>query len=173
MPRSKRIEFRIGVHLGDVVEEDDGDLMGDGVNIAARLEGVAKPGAICLSEDAYRQVKSRLDIERQRSRPATALKNIAEPVRVYSVEVGKPGERAKAGAGGARPARAGRRRRSRRSWSLAGAAGAWYLEAGRPAATGVGPRGPFRRADRRDPAVRQRDRRPSIRHARPSASARR
>ena len=58
----KRIEFRIGIHLGDVVEESDGDLMGDGVNIAARLEGVAKPGAICLSEDAYRQVKGRLDL---------------------------------------------------------------------------------------------------------------
>src|ERR1700733_11488595 len=49
------IEFRIGIHLGDVVEESDGDLMGDGVNIAARLEGIAQPGAICLSEDAYRQ----------------------------------------------------------------------------------------------------------------------
>ena len=59
----KRIEFRIGIHLGDVVEESDGDLMGDGVNIAARLEGVAKPGAICLSEDAYRQVKGRLDLK--------------------------------------------------------------------------------------------------------------
>jgi adenylate cyclase len=59
----KRIEFRIGIHLGDVVEESDGDLMGDGVNIAARLEGVAKPGAICLSEDAYRQVKQRLDLQ--------------------------------------------------------------------------------------------------------------
>jgi adenylate cyclase len=58
----KRIEFRIGIHLGDVVEESDGDLMGDGVNIAARLEGVAKPGAICLSEDAYRQVRQRLDL---------------------------------------------------------------------------------------------------------------
>ena len=56
VPADRRIEFRIGIHLGDVVEESDGDLMGDGVNIAARLEGVAKPGAICLSEDAYRQV---------------------------------------------------------------------------------------------------------------------
>ena len=51
----RRIEFRIGIHLGDVVEEADGDIMGDGVNIASRLEGIAKPGAICLSEDAYRQ----------------------------------------------------------------------------------------------------------------------
>ena len=55
VPAERRIEFRIGAHLGDLVEEADGDLMGDGVNIAARLEGIAKPGAICLSEDAYRQ----------------------------------------------------------------------------------------------------------------------
>jgi class 3 adenylate cyclase len=57
----KRIEFRVGIHLGDVVEEADGDLMGDGVNVAARLEGICEPGGICLSEDAYRQVKSRLE----------------------------------------------------------------------------------------------------------------
>ena len=50
LPLDRRIEFRVGVHLGDVVEEEDGDLMGDGVNIAARLESIAKPGAICLSE---------------------------------------------------------------------------------------------------------------------------
>jgi adenylate cyclase len=55
LPPEKRIEFRIGIHVGDVVEEADGDLMGDGVNVAARLESIAKPGAICLSEDAYRQ----------------------------------------------------------------------------------------------------------------------
>src|SRR6202522_3426828 len=58
----RRIDFRIGIHLGDVVEEADGDLMGDGVNIAARLESICEPGAICLSEDAYRQVKGRLDL---------------------------------------------------------------------------------------------------------------
>ena len=85
----KRIDFRIGVHLGDVVEEADGDLMGDGVNIAARLEGVAKPGAICLSEDAYRQVKARLDIS-VHDLGSTQLKNIAEPIRVYSLDVGAP-----------------------------------------------------------------------------------
>jgi TolB-like protein/class 3 adenylate cyclase len=85
----KRIEFRIGIHLGDVVEETDGDLMGDGVNIAARLEGFAAPGAICLSEDAYRQVKGRLDLAVRDLGP-TQLKNIAEPIRVYSLEVGKP-----------------------------------------------------------------------------------
>ncbi len=87
----KRIEFRIGVHLGDVVEESDGDLMGDGVNIAARLEGIAAPGAICLSEDAYRQVKGRLDLAVSDLGP-TQLKNIAEPIRVYSLEVGKPAQ---------------------------------------------------------------------------------
>ena len=85
----KRIEFRIGIHLGDVVEESDGDLMGDGVNIAARLEGIAEPGAICLSEDAYRQVKGRLDLAVTDLGP-TQLKNIAEPIRAYSLEVGKP-----------------------------------------------------------------------------------
>ena len=69
VPPDRRIEFRVGIHLGDVVEESDGDLMGDGVNIAARLEGIAKPGAICLSEDAYRQVKGRLDLAVTRSRP--------------------------------------------------------------------------------------------------------
>ena len=84
-----RSVFRIGIHVGDVVEEDDGDLMGDGVNVAARLEGVAKPGAICLSEDAYRQVKSRLDIA-VADLGEQKLKKIAEPVRAYSVEVGGP-----------------------------------------------------------------------------------
>src|SRR5689334_24432865 len=62
VPPDRRIDFRIGIHIGDIVEESDGDLMGDGVNIAARLEGIAQPGSICLSEDAYRQVKARLDI---------------------------------------------------------------------------------------------------------------
>ena len=89
LPPERRIEFRVGIHLGDVVEESDGDLMGDGVNIAARLEGVAKPGAICLSEQAYWQVKSRLDLAVS-DLGAIQLKNIAEPVRVYSLAVGKP-----------------------------------------------------------------------------------
>ena len=87
LPPERRIEFRVGIHLGDVVEESDGDLMGDGVNIAARLEGIAKPGAIALSEDAYRQVKGRLDLTVS-DLGQTELKNIAEPIRVYSLEVG-------------------------------------------------------------------------------------
>ena len=91
LPRERRIEFRVGIHLGDVVEEADGDLMGDGVNIAARLEGVCEPGAICLSEDAYRQVKGRLDLA-VTDLGATQLKNIAEPIRVYSLDVGQPAQ---------------------------------------------------------------------------------
>jgi adenylate cyclase len=87
----RRIEFRIGVHLGDVVEESDGDLMGDGVNIASRLEGIAKPGTICLSEQAYWQVKGRLDLKVS-DLGATQLKNIAEPVHVYALEVAQPAE---------------------------------------------------------------------------------
>src|SRR5512144_573826 len=87
VPPERRIEFRIGIHLGDVVEESDGDLMGDGVNIASRLEGVAAPGTICLSEDGYRQGKARLD-RSVTGLGHTHLKNIAEPLRIYSVEVG-------------------------------------------------------------------------------------
>jgi adenylate cyclase len=91
VPEDRRIVFRIGIHVGDVVEEADGDLMGDGINVAARLEGIAAPGAICLSEAAYWQVKSRLDLKVSDLGP-TSLKNIAEPVRVYSLEVGVPAQ---------------------------------------------------------------------------------
>ena len=83
----KRIEFRIGIHLGDVVEEADGDLMGDGVNVAARLEGIAEPGGIVLSGAAYEQVRDRVkeafvDLDER------ALKNITRPVRVYALKTG-------------------------------------------------------------------------------------
>ena len=91
VPPERRIEFRIGIHLGDVVEESDGDLMGDGVNIAARLEGVAAPGAICLSEDAYRQVSARLDMAVTDLGP-TQLKNIERAIRAYSLQVGVPAQ---------------------------------------------------------------------------------
>ncbi|HXW28736.1 MAG TPA: adenylate/guanylate cyclase domain-containing protein, partial [Xanthobacteraceae bacterium] len=87
LPPERRIEFRVGIHLGDVVEESDGDLMGDGVNIAARLEGIAEPGGICVSEDAYRQVRDRLK-EEFVDLGDKALKHIARPVRVYSVKSG-------------------------------------------------------------------------------------
>ena len=138
-PEDQRIVFRIGIHLGDVVEEADGDLMGDGVNIAARLEGIAPPGAICLSEDAYRQVKGRLDLA-VTDLGATQLKNIAEPVRAYSLQVGvaavaKPAIHAKA----TEP-----KRRLTPAVLLAGivalvviAGGTWYFIAGRRVAPTV------------------------------------
>src|SRR5271166_5672930 len=84
LPPERRIEIRTGIHLGDVIETQDGDLFGDAVNIAARLEGICAPGGICLSEDAWRQVRDRLpetfvDLgERQ-------LKNIVRPMRVYAL----------------------------------------------------------------------------------------
>jgi adenylate cyclase len=88
LPPERRIEFRVGIHLGDVVEESDGDLMGDGVNIAARLEGIAECGGVSISEDAWRHVRGKVaanfvDTGEQ------SLKNIARPVRVYRVEQGE------------------------------------------------------------------------------------
>ena len=90
LPPERRIEFRVGIHLGDVVEESDGDLMGDGVNIAARLEGIADPGGICLSEDAYRQVRDRLK-EGFADLGEKELKNIARPVRVFAIKTASSG----------------------------------------------------------------------------------
>src|SRR2546430_10785352 len=82
-PAEQRIELRIGINLGDVVIEGE-DLLGDGVNVAARLEGISEPGGICISDDAYRQVQAKvsaefIDIGEQQ------LKNIARPVRTYRV----------------------------------------------------------------------------------------
>ena len=77
----RRIQSGVGAHLGDVIEEADGDLMGDGVNIAARLEGICIAGAVCMSEDFYRQLKGRLDLAIT-DLGLKALKNIAEPIRV-------------------------------------------------------------------------------------------
>jgi adenylate cyclase len=130
----RRIDFRIGIHLGDVVEEADGDLMGDGVNIAARLEGIANPGAICLSEDAYRQVSGRLDMAVTDLGPIE-LKNIERPIRVYSLQVGVPAQ-AKAATEPESPLKP--RPRSAFLPLIAGivalivvAAGAWYFLAGK------------------------------------------
>ena len=89
LPPERRIEFRVGIHLGDVVEESDGDLMGDGVNIAARLEGIADPGGICLSEDAYRQVRDRLKVEYV-DVGEKELKNIFRPVRAFAIKIESP-----------------------------------------------------------------------------------
>jgi class 3 adenylate cyclase/TolB-like protein len=84
LPDDRRFEARVGIHLGDVVEEADGDLMGDGVNIAARLEGICEPGAIVLSEDAYRQVRDKID-ETFVDLGEQNLKNIVRPMRAYAL----------------------------------------------------------------------------------------
>src|SRR5580700_9706269 len=90
LPEDRRIQFRVGVHLGDVVEESDGDLMGDGVNVAARLEGICEPGGICISEDAYRQVRDRIK-EELVELGERRLKNIARPVRVFEIRIDSEG----------------------------------------------------------------------------------
>jgi adenylate cyclase len=79
----RRMEWRIGVHLGDVLIEGD-DILGDGVNIAARLEGIAEPNGICISDDAFRQVRGKVEVEFA-DFGEQSLKNIARPLRVYSV----------------------------------------------------------------------------------------
>ena len=83
--RDRRIEFRIGVNVGDIIIEGD-DIFGDGVNIAARLEGMAEPGGIAISDDAYRQVRDKLDVTFDDTGEQT-LKNITRPVRVYRVRL--------------------------------------------------------------------------------------
>jgi adenylate cyclase len=80
-----RIEFRIGIHVGDVIV-DDNDIFGDGVNIAARLEGIAEPGGICISDDAHRQIRGKVDIGFD-DMGSQALKNIAEPMRVWRIQL--------------------------------------------------------------------------------------
>ncbi|MGH6989850.1 MAG: adenylate/guanylate cyclase domain-containing protein [Stellaceae bacterium] len=85
----RQIRFRIGIHIGDVVGEADGDLMGDGVNIAARLEGIAEPDGIFLSEDAYRQIRDRMG-EAFTDLGDQELKNIARPMRVYAIADAAP-----------------------------------------------------------------------------------
>jgi TolB-like protein/class 3 adenylate cyclase len=84
----RRMEWRIGVHLGDVLIEGE-DILGDGVNIAARLEGVAEPGGICISDDAFRQVRGKIAVEFA-DLGEQSLKNIARPLRVYRVGLSSP-----------------------------------------------------------------------------------
>ena len=87
VPEDRRIVFRIGIHVGDIVEEADGDLMGDGVNVAARIEGICEPGGVCLSGAAYDQVRDRVDASFADLGERT-LKNIVRPVRVYAIGAG-------------------------------------------------------------------------------------
>src|SRR3984893_2757004 len=85
VPEDRRIEFRIGINVGDIIF-DEGDIYGDGVNIAARVQTLAKAGAICLSDNAYQQVKGKLALDVS-DMGEQQLKNIARPVRVYNVRL--------------------------------------------------------------------------------------
>jgi adenylate cyclase len=83
VPQNTRIEFRIGIHVGDIIIDED-DIFGDGVNIAARLESIAEPGGICLSDDAYRQVRGKMEAACEDMGPQV-LKNIAQAMRAWRV----------------------------------------------------------------------------------------
>ncbi len=106
----RRLEFRVGINLGDVIVEGD-DIFGDGVNVAARLEALAAPGGICVSDKVYEEVKNKLDL-RFDDRGAHRVKNIAEPIHVYAVDTEGVAIRPPAGAAS----------RSRRLWGVAAAA---------------------------------------------------
>jgi adenylate cyclase len=112
IPVHRRLELRIGVNLGDVIVDGD-DIFGDGVNIAARLEALAQPGTVCISQTVYEHVRNKLDLD-YRPLGSHRVKNIAEPVRAYAVGV---------------PAAAPRPRRGRRPL-VAGAAAAALVVAG-------------------------------------------
>jgi TolB-like protein len=86
VPPSNRVEFRIGINVGDIIE-DNGDIFGDGVNVAARLEAIAEPGGICVSDDAHRQLRDKLDIVFDDA-GEQILKNIERPVRVFKIRDG-------------------------------------------------------------------------------------
>jgi adenylate cyclase len=92
LPETRRMEFRIGINLGDVIEEGD-RIYGDGVNIAARVEGLAEAGGICISESAYQQIENKLPL-RYDYLGEHEVKNITKPVRVYRarIEAGEPSE---------------------------------------------------------------------------------
>jgi TolB-like protein/class 3 adenylate cyclase len=86
VPQVKRIEFRIGIHVGDIIIEDD-DIFGDGVNIAVRLEGIAEPGGVSISDDAHRQIRGKVEITFE-DMGSQSLKNIVEPMRAWRVRIG-------------------------------------------------------------------------------------
>jgi TolB-like protein/class 3 adenylate cyclase len=85
VPQDGRIEFRIGIHIGDIIIDDD-DIFGDGVNIAARLEGIAEPGGVCISDDAHRQVRGKVEFS-YNDMGLQTLKNIAEPMHVWRMRL--------------------------------------------------------------------------------------
>src|SRR5207302_2832684 len=83
--QDNRIKFRIGIHVGDIIIEEN-DIFGEGVNIAARLEGIAAPGGVCISDDAHRQIRGKIEIAYEDIGLQT-LKNIAEPMRAWRVRL--------------------------------------------------------------------------------------
>ena len=85
VPQDERIEFRIGIHVGDIII-DDNDIFGDGVNMAARLEGIAEPGGVCISDDAQRQIRGKVDVVCE-DMGSQDLKNITEPMRAWRVRL--------------------------------------------------------------------------------------
>jgi adenylate cyclase len=90
VPQDRRLAFRIGLNLGDVIVQD-GDLFGDGVNVAARLEALAEPGGICLSASAHEQVRDKMSAVQFEDLGEQHVKNIARPVRAYRVALGVAG----------------------------------------------------------------------------------
>ena len=132
LPPSRRMAFRIGINLGDVIEDSD-DIFGDGVNIAARLESLAEGGGICISGSAYDQVENKLPLNYEFI-GEQEVKNIAKPVRAYRVYVGQPS--ATAAANSAQPGKV-QRRSTRLTVTIAGlallivAGGVWYFFAQR------------------------------------------
>jgi len=88
VPEGQRIDYRIGINLGDIVIDGD-DILGDGVNVAARMEGLAAPGGICISGDVYRQVDGKTDFTFD-DMGEQKLKNISKPVQVYRLNLGGP-----------------------------------------------------------------------------------
>src|SRR3954454_25284640 len=83
VPQDKRIELRIGIHVGDIIVEEN-DIFGDAVNVAVRLEGIAEPGGICISDDARRQVRAKIGLD-YADMGSQLLRNIAEPMRVWRI----------------------------------------------------------------------------------------
>lgn len=85
VPQDQRIEFRMGIHVGDIIL-DNNDIFGDGVNIAARLESLAEPGGVCISDDTYRQIRGKVDIACDDLGPQN-LKNIADAMRAWRLQL--------------------------------------------------------------------------------------
>jgi adenylate cyclase len=92
LPEIRRLEYRIGIHVGDIIV-DENDIFGDSVNIAARLEGIAEPGGVCISDDAQRQIRGKVDAAFEDMGPQN-LKNIAEPTRAWRLRINASGSAA-------------------------------------------------------------------------------